>query len=154
MFSDVSDIENAYIIRKEKNIPIDVSRILYDEAYYSPEFVEPYDTLMIPFKQPFVSVAGSVNTPGRYSYIPGRTWEYYIGLAGGFVKSENSGQDITIKDIHGKTLSKGDPIIPETTITASTNSFTYYFGKYGSVVTTLLSVVSTTLTILVLMKQQ
>lgn len=154
MFSAVSDIANAYIIRKGQTIPIDVSKILYDASYYSPEFVQPYDTLMIPFKQAFVSVAGSVNTPGRYPYIPGRTWDYYIGLAGGFIQSENAGQVVTIKDIHGKVLSKSDPISPETTITAATNSFTYYFGKYGSIVTTLLSIASTTLTVIVLLKQQ
>lgn len=153
MFSAVSDIENAYIMRQGKTIPIDVNKILYDASYYSDEIVQPYDTLMIPFKQSFVSVAGSVTTPGRYPYIPGRSWEYYIGLAGGFVMSENTGKAVSIKDIHGNKLSKDDPISPETTITASTNSFTYYFNKYGTVVTTILSALSTSLTVLVLAKQ-
>lgn len=148
MFSSVSDIENAYIIRKGKEIPIDVSKILYDTSYYSQEFVEPYDTLMIPFKQAFVSVAGAVNTPGRYPYIPGRTWDYYIGLAGGFVVDKNANQSITIKDIKGNVLGKTDPITPETTITASTNSFTYYFSKYSPVITTILSLISATATLI------
>lgn len=148
MFSSVSDIENAFIIRKGQDIPIDVSRILYDASYYSPEFVQPYDTLMIPFKQAFVSVAGAVNTPGRYPYIPGRTWDYYIGLAGGFVVDKNNNQTITIKDIKGNILQKSDPITPETTITAATNSFTYYFSKYSPVITTFLSLISVTATLI------
>ena len=151
-FSTVSDIENAYIIRNGQNIPINISKILYDASYYSTETVQPYDTLMVPFRQYFVSVAGAVNTPGRYPYIPGRTWEYYIGLAGGFVVNENSWEAITIKDIKGNILQKSDPITPETTITAATNSFTYYFGKYAPVVTTILSILSTTLTIIAVTK--
>jgi hypothetical protein len=103
---------------------------------------------MIPFKQAFISVAGAVNTPGRYPYIPGRTWDYYIGLAGGFVVDKNANQSITIKDIKGNVLGKTDPITPETTITASTNSFTYYFSKYSPVITTILSLISATATLI------
>ncbi|MCK9169591.1 MAG: SLBB domain-containing protein [Treponema sp.] len=152
MFSATSDTANAYIIRGDKTIPVDIDKILFDASYYSNEAVQPYDTLMVPFRQYFVSVAGAVNTPGRYPYIPGRTWEYYIGLAGGFMVDKNAGQAITIKDIQGTILQKSDPITPETTITAATNSFTYYFGKYSPVITTILSILSTTLTIIAVTK--
>ena len=152
MFSAVSDIENAYIIRKGQEIPLDVSKILYDASYYSEETVQPYDTLMIPFKQSFVSVAGAVNTPGRYPYIPGRSWDYYIGLAGGFLTDKNFNQTVTIKDLHGKKMSKNDPITPETTITAATNSVTYYVTKYAALATTMLSIATTVLTIASLVK--
>jgi polysaccharide biosynthesis/export protein len=152
MFSSVSDIEDAYIIRKEKEIPLDVSKILYDASYYSEETVQPYDTLMIPFKQSFVSVAGAVNTPGRYPYIPGRSWDYYIGLAGGFLTDKNVNQSVIIKDLHDNKMSKNDPITPETTITAATNSFTYYVTKYATLATTMLSIATTVLTIASLVK--
>jgi polysaccharide biosynthesis/export protein len=152
MFSSVSDIEDAYIIRKGKEIPLDVSKILYDASYYSEETVQPYDTLMIPFKQSFVSVAGAVNTPGRYPYIPNRSWEYYIGLAGGFLTDKNFNQTISIKDIQGNKINKNDPITPETTITAATNSFTYYVTKYAPLATTMLSIATTVLTIASLIK--
>jgi polysaccharide biosynthesis/export protein len=152
MFSAVSDIENAYIIRKGKDIPLDVSKILYDASYYSEESVQPYDTLMIPFKQSFVSVAGAVNTPGRYPYIPGRSWDYYIGLAGGFLTDKNFNQTVSIKDLHGKKMCKHDPITPETTITATTNSVTYYVTKYAPLATTILSIATTILTITTLVK--
>ncbi|EPF27512.1 hypothetical protein HMPREF1221_00326 [Treponema socranskii subsp. paredis ATCC 35535] len=148
-FSPTADIKNAYILRKGAPIPIDVSQILYDASYYAEEIVQPYDTLVIPFKQYFVSVAGAVARPGRYPYIPDRTWEYYIGLAGGFINEKNSGEAVTIRDINGKKMRKTDPVTPETTITASANSFTYYFGLYAPVITTVLSAVSTTVTILI-----
>ena len=137
------DIENTYILRKGKSIPIDINKMLYDAMYYSKETVQPYDTLIIPFRQYFVSVAGAVKNPGRYPYIPDRTWEYYIGLAGGFVNEKNTREVVKIRDINGKKLRKTDPITPETTITASANSFTYYFGLYAPIITTVLSTVST-----------
>lgn len=148
-FSSTADIENAYILRKGKSIPIDINKMLYDAMYYSKETVQPYDTLIIPFRQYFVSVAGAVKNPGRYPYIPDRTWEYYIGLAGGFVNEKNTREVVKIRDINGKKLRKTDPITPETTITASANSFTYYFGLYAPVITTVLSAVSTTVTIII-----
>ena len=147
-----SDLQNAYIIRKLEIIPIDLNKILYDFSYYSDLIIEPNDTLCIPFKQYFVSVAGSVKNPGRYPYIPDRTYEYYIGLAGGFVKNENTGESVSIIDINGNKVKKNEFITPESTITANTNSFTYYFGIYAPIITTILSAISTTISVIMLAK--
>lgn len=146
-FTSTSDIENAYILRGSEVIPLDISRILYDSNFYSEIKIEPNDILRIPFKQYFVSVTGSVFAPGRYPYIPDRTYDYYIGLAGGIIRSQNSGNAVTILDIDGKELSKDDIITPECIINAKTNSFTYYFNQYAPVVTTFLSLILTSLTI-------
>lgn len=152
LFSNISDLKRAYIIRENRMIPIDVSLCLYDSDYYTTETVQPNDTLMIPFIQSFVTVAGAVNKPGRYPYIPGRDWEYYVGLAGGFQSGVNAFEAVKITDLNGNKLKKTDEITPETTITASTNSFTYYWGKYAPVVTTVLSAVSTIFTIMAVTK--
>jgi protein involved in polysaccharide export with SLBB domain len=93
-------------------------------------------------------VAGAVNMPGRYPYIPDRDWEYYIGLAGGFNPDRNSGESITIQNIDGKKLKKTDPITPEITITAQTNSFLYGFNRWAPIVTTILSIVTSFLTVM------
>ena len=148
MFSTVSDISNAYIIRGKKTIPIDLSKALYDKSYYCEEVVQPDDVLMVPFKQYFVTVAGAVNAPGRYPYIPDRDWEYYIALAGGFIPSKNAHDAVTIFDMNGKKHSKRDPITPETVITAKSNSFTYYFNQYSGVVTTMFSLAATLIAII------
>ena len=147
-FTAESDIKNSYIIRNDQIIPLDVNKILYDSTYETDLLIEPYDTLRIPFKQYFVSVAGSVVAPDRYPYIPDRTWDYYIGLAGGFLKTENKNDTVKIVDINGNELSKTDIITPECTITAATNSGLYYFNMYAPVVTTVLSLISTTLSVL------
>lgn len=147
MFSAVSDTQHAYIIRENKIIPINMNRILYDASYYTSETVQSADTLMVPFRQYFVTVSGAVETPGRYPYIPNRDWTYYVGLAGGFSSDENSFNAISITDINGRHLKKTDPITPETNILAQTNSFTFYFSKYAPVLTTILSSLSTIFTI-------
>lgn len=147
LFSSVSDIENAYIIRGEEIIPINIQNILDDTNFYSNILINQNDILRIPFKQFFVTVSGSVNNPGRYPYIPDRKYEYYIGLAGGFNKSQNSSKSVKIVSLDGKKLSKTDTITPETTITANTNSFLYYFNQFAPIVTTTLSIITASLSV-------
>ncbi len=147
MFTPESDLANAYIIRGSETIPINLNPMLYDASYYANMEMMPNDTLVIPFKQYFVSVAGAVVKPGRYPYIPDRTWEYYIGLAGGFDKDKNSLDSIEIRDINNKKCSKKDFITPESTITANTNSFLYKFNKYAPIITTSLSIILSSISI-------
>ena len=148
LFTESSDLENAYILRDNSKIPLNLQVILYDNEFVSGLSPEKYDTLIVPFKQSFITVAGAVNKPGRYPYIPDRTWEYYIGLAGGFDKTQNHGEVINIRDMNNRKVSKNGFITPESTITAVTNAPTYYFSIYAPVITTLLSTVSTIFTII------
>ena len=127
--------------------------MLYDASYKSEYFVEPNDVLIIPFRQYFVTVSGAVAIPGRYPYIPDRSWEYYVGLAGGFVATQNSHQAIKITDVAGKAKSVKDPITPETNIEAQTNAFLYYFNQYAPVVTTTLTIISSLLTVWAVTRQ-
>lgn len=147
-FTSNADLKSAYIRRGGSIIPIDLEQILYNPDFYSDQIVQEFDTLVVPFKQYFVSVAGAVRNPGRYPYIPDRTWEYYVGLAGGFDKDKNTLNSIVIVDTNNKKCRENEYILPEYTITARTNSFTYYFNKYAPVVTTVLSAISTMFTII------
>jgi protein involved in polysaccharide export with SLBB domain len=146
-FTPVSDTQNAYILRKNEHIPINLNPMLYNTSYSDNVLVHEGDILIVPFRQYFISVAGSVPRPGRYPYIPDRDWEYYIGLAGGFIAERNAFNAVTITDINGKKRKKTDAILPETTITASTNHALYYFNMYSPVIVTVLSIVTTFLTI-------
>ena len=145
--SPVSDTENAYIIRKGDRIPMNLNPMLFDANYKSEYFIEPYDTLVIPFKQYFITVSGAVRNPGRYPYIPDRDWRYYISLAGGFDEQKNSGETITIYDVNGKKLKKTDGLSPECRIVAESNAFLYYYNQYSPVVMTTLSLITTLLSI-------
>lgn len=147
-FSAVSDTQNAYILRGEEQIPVNLNPMLYDASYRSQYFVQEKDTLVIPFRQYFVTVSGAVYRPGRYPFIPDRDWSYYVDLAGGFVSTQNAREAIEITDITGKKLQKTDAISPETSIRAKSNSFTFYFNQYAPVITTVLSVATTVFTII------
>ncbi|MCR5724806.1 MAG: SLBB domain-containing protein [Treponema sp.] len=144
-FTAVSDVSNAYIIREKKIIPIDLSLMLYDASYYANVTMQEHDTLIVPFRQYFVTVAGAVTSPGRFPYIPDRGFEYYVGLAGGFDRTKNKRKSVDILTFDGQKLGKKDTILPETTITANVNSGLYYFNQYAPVLTTLLSILATSL---------
>ena len=97
----------------------------------------------MPFRQFFVSVSGSVNLPGRYPYVPDRTWEYYVNLAGGFDEDKNSFGKVDIIDVKGMRQSKTRLIQPEDSIVAATEQRLYIFGKYAAIITTILSLLTT-----------
>lgn len=145
-FASTADLENAYIVRGNTIIPIDINKILYDRSYFSEEIVQPYDTLRIPFKLYYVTVSGAVHNPGRYPFIPDRGWEYYIGLAGGFVETRNSGQAVKIFDAQGNKMSKNDTILPETTIEAKANRMSYSINTnvvpWLQIITTFISTIA------------
>jgi protein involved in polysaccharide export with SLBB domain len=151
-FFSESDAQNAYIIRSETRIPINLNRALYDVDWHGEILIEENDVLIIPFKQYFVTVAGAVEQPGRYPYIPDRDSEYYIALAGGLIPGRNSFETLRIRDINGKNLKKTDAITPETIITVPTNHFLYYFNQFAPVLTTVLSIVTTVISISLLAK--
>lgn len=148
ILTEVSDLENVYIIRDGEKIALNLLPVLYDASYYAKIEMKNNDTLLIPFKQFFVSVSGAVYLPGRYPYIPDRTWDYYIALAGGFIKEKNAGDAIVITDVNGKKHKKSEFIKPEMTIEAKSNSGLYYFNQYAPIVTTILSAVSTSIAVL------
>jgi Periplasmic protein involved in polysaccharide export len=138
-FSTVSDLKNAYILRDDSKINIDISAFLYSNDYSKDLPLEKNDVVVVPFRQFFVTVSGAVLSPSRYPYVPERDWSYYIGLAGGFNIDLNANQSIIITDVHGSKKSKYAPIEPEDTITADTNGFWYYFGKFATVMSVLAS---------------
>jgi protein involved in polysaccharide export with SLBB domain len=140
-FTTISDTQNAYILRQDKRIPLDLSKILFDSSYQSEYSVMNEDVVVVPFRQFFVTVTGAVVAPGRYAYIPDRDWKYYIALAGGFDKEKNAFDSISIRNITGKQCSKKSMIEPETIIDAKNSTFLYYFNKYSPVIVTTLGIV-------------
>ena len=146
-FTDVSDYERSYVSRRGERLSIDLYSMLYDPNYTDDMKLEADDILVVPFKQFFVTVSGAVKLPGRYAYVPDRTWEYYVGLAGGFDPDLNVGEKITMTERDGSSLTKSDYITPETTIDAARNSFGYNFNKYATPILTILSIVTSSIVI-------
>jgi hypothetical protein len=146
-FSAVSDTRNAYILRGDERIAINLNVLLYNADSQSPHFVKPDDTLVIPFRQYFVTVSGAVKSPGRYPYVPDRNWEYYVALAGGFRQDENTFKKVTIRGAAGQKMNKSSVIDPETVINAESNSFLYRFNQVAPFITTTLGIITTFISI-------
>lgn len=145
-------LEEAYLLRDGTRIPVDLRLYLFEKNFAKDYELAPNDVVVIPFKQLFVTVAGAVQAPGRYPYIVDRSWEYYIGLAGGFDQDKNARSAIDIRDRDNRLRPLSATIQPEDIITAHYNSFLYQFGRVSTVVTTALSVTSIILTLLTLTK--
>jgi len=148
LFGYLSDLENAYLERHGDMIPVDLRRYLFDKDFEDRIRLEANDTLIIPFKQAFVTVGGAVVAPGRYPHVPDRNWRYYVGLAGGIIAEKNSGEAVSILDKEDRPIGKNQYVPPEGKITAASNSFLYYFGIYAPIFTTVLSVITTTISVL------
>lgn len=142
-FSALSDTKGAYVLRKGERIPMNLDAVLFGATSDDSIAVEDGDTLVVPFKQVFVTVAGAVLSPGTYPFNPGRNWEYYIAQAGGFTPTQNAMNKITITDANGRKMKKSDPIVPETVITASSNNFMY---TVAPIITFVLSIIGVGLT--------
>ena len=108
-FTSISDTKNAYIVRGEERITINLNPILYDSAYRSDYTVENEDILVVPIPPVLCYRNRRRHEPGRYPYIPDRDWEYYIALAGGFNKERNSFSALTIRDIQEKNAQNPTP---------------------------------------------
>ena len=147
------DTTGAYILRQGKQIPINLNPLLFDSSYSEIIPLEREDRIVIPEIEQTVTVNGAVIRPGTYSYTPGRTFEYYIALAGGFDYQRNTGRAIEITDVYGKKLAKDSIIGPNTIISAKTNAFMYNFNIYVPLITVTVSILSIITTILALTKR-
>lgn len=149
-----ADLENAYIKRttkdkdsgeeKEEIIKIDINKVLYGSGFYEDLIVQSNDVLFVPFIQYYVTVNGAVAQFGIYPYVAGKTYEYYVNLAGGFNVNQNILDAVTIKTKDGKKLSKKSIIPPEAVITAKANSPSGN-GWFMPIIVTILTVISTLL---------
>ncbi len=139
LFSAVSDLASSYIIHADgSQTAVNLAKFIYDYDLTNDVPIKANDTIIVPFRQFFVSVSGAVRFPGRYPYIPNRSWEYYIGLAGGFDTDRNSGQKITIYDVKSQKVAvAGREIKPEDNIVAETNSFLYGFMRVSTILSTI-----------------
>jgi protein involved in polysaccharide export with SLBB domain len=147
-FSEVSDLKNVYISRKGTKIPVNLEDFLYNRDFTNDMPLQAGDVIVIPFRQFFVTVSGAVKVPGRYPYVPDRSWEYYVGLAGGIDTDKNSGQKLTIYDVNSKVQAKDRIIQPEDNIVVAANSFTYSFSRIAVIMSTIISVASLVIALL------
>lgn len=154
-FPKEADLENTYIEKSGelKHIFIDLVDLLYNNNKNIDIVLEHNDRIIIPFRQYFVNISGEVNSPGRYPFIPNRTWEYYINMAGGFNNQTHSGNKLQILDYTNNEKNKDKLILPEDTIIVPSNDIIYNVNRYTVFIGVIASVVTSILTVSLLMSQ-
>lgn len=147
-FTQISDLQKAYIQRNGDIIQVDLNRYLYEHDFTEDILLKPNDKIVIPFRQFFVTVSGAVRIPGRYPYVPDRSWRYYVNLAGGIDPLRNSYDSFKVYTQNDSILKDVEVIPPEAKIEVATNSFLFYFNQYAPVITTIIGILSTTIGIM------
>ena len=148
-----ADLENTYIEKFEgpEVISVDLVDLLYNDNDKIDIVLNHNDRIIIPFRQYFVNISGEVNSPGRYPFIPNRTWEYYINMAGGFNNLTHTGDKLQILDYTNKEKSMDQLILPEDTIIAPGNDIINNINRYTTFIGVIASIVTSILTVSLLM---
>jgi protein involved in polysaccharide export with SLBB domain len=148
-FSDVSDLQNAYIILADgSRVDVDLERLLRDTTAVDDVQLTDHSRIIIPFRQYFVIVAGAVMNPTRYPYIPDRDADYYVDLAGGFNPERHAGSRLVIYDNEGNVLRRNAEIGPEHKIVVPSNSVLYLFGRISAIVSAAASITALVLSLI------
>jgi len=141
-----SDLQGAFLVRSDhsETVAVNIESYLLERQSKDP-VLKNGDTIVIPFKQLSVVVSGAVKSPGLYNYVQGRSYEYYVSLAGGVDKSQHwFGEHPKITDDAGNRLADTAVIKPEYRIHYSHNN---PFRIITPVAATLSTIVSTILVV-------
>ncbi|MBN1523363.1 MAG: SLBB domain-containing protein [Spirochaetales bacterium] len=149
-----ANLKDAYIIRISTNetIPVDLEQLVYGGVTDTDVSLKPYDRVMIPLRQFFVTVSGAVRIPGRYAYVPNRNYQYYLNLAGGTDPEKNSGEKVFITNAKEEPQPLHRPIEPEDKVYAEYNNALYHVNQWSFVITTAVSVTALVVSIMQLSK--
>jgi len=139
-----ADPAQAYVVRigSPEPMPVDLEAVLYDAGPDAGMRLEPFDRIVVPFRQAIVFVEGAVRQPGTYPYVPNRTWRYYVDLAGGLNGERNIGERVTVIDAQESRREPGEPVQPEDTVFAHTNHPLYHFERLAGILSTAISLAS------------
>jgi len=118
-----SDLEHAYLVRGGQKTIINLKNIISGSNTGEPMVLQADDQLTIPFAQRFVTVSGGVVRSGTYAFVPDKTADYYLALAGGPSTDAYKPLSVSITDENGKKVDRSATIGQEYTITVKVNTF-------------------------------
>lgn len=109
----LADLSNASVVRTGNAEPIfvDLRELLTKSISPSDMNLQANDRIVIPLLHFSVFVSGAVEKPGTYPFAPGRTYSYYVILAGG--STQDAPGKIFITDVNGKMRDQKEPIQSE-----------------------------------------
>lgn len=134
-FNLTSDLEMAMVLRNDVKYPVNIKAIMEEVGHDDDMKLEDKDIIIIPFRQLKVFVAGSVNSGGAVPFIENRTALYYIGLGGGFNRSENFFRTYSIRNVYGEKVKKNAIISPEDVIWVNRDHPISYLQEYAGYLT-------------------
>jgi protein involved in polysaccharide export with SLBB domain len=150
------NLEGAYVLRETYSpegtmkIPVNLHRILYDKENTQDIELKDGDQVFIPSNVRRVFVNGLVRTGGAFPYVPNRTAEEYLGLAGG-VSLQASMERSTIRRADGTVelfspgaiLQSGDAIQVEQKYFATPSDYVGVIGGITGLVFSMFAFLST-----------
>lgn len=150
------DLKNAYLVRETYSpegtmrIPVDLQRLLFDKDETQDIELRGGDQVFIPSNVRRVFVNGVVRVGGAFPYVPNRTAEEYIGMAGG-VSLQASMERSTIRRADGTVepfaastvLYNGDAIQVEQKYFASPSDYVGIIGGITGLVFSMFAFLST-----------
>jgi protein involved in polysaccharide export with SLBB domain len=109
----LADLSSGSVLREGTAEPIvvDLRELLAKSVSPSDMVLKANDRIVIPYLRFSVFVSGAVENPGTYPYAPGRTYHYYVTLAGG--STQDAPDKIYITDVNGKMRDKKEAIQSE-----------------------------------------
>lgn len=140
-FMITSDLSHAYLVRGGVRVPLDLADILSGKASGDDLVMQADDVVTIPFEQKFVTVSGAVARSGVYAYVPDKTADYYLAIAGGPTSDAKKPEKITIRDKQGEKLDRFGIIPAESTIDVKAKTFVNDLAPAVAVVGIVASVV-------------
>lgn len=154
IFSSEADLKNAYIIRSGEKLPItvDIEALIHDYTEEKDILLKPYDLIVIPLKQYYVTVSGAVFKPGIYPYVPNRSYKYYLYIAGGSDPQKNVNESVIITDANDVKQPITRIIRPDDKIYAEYNNQLYHLNQWGTFLGTAISVAALIISIINLNK--
>jgi len=118
-----SDYEHASFIRNGKKQMLNLRGMLSGTDATEPLVLQTNDQLIIPFAQRFVTVTGAVTRPGTYAYVPEKTADYYIALAGGVTTDAYKPISVSVTDGTGNKMRSDSIVGKEYSVKVKENTF-------------------------------
>jgi protein involved in polysaccharide export with SLBB domain len=109
------------------------------------ELIQPEDRIVITAS--LIAVAGAVYNPGSYPFVPGKSYEYYVRLAGGIDPERNTDDKVSVSDSMGKRLDSDATVKPGDRIFVLSNDFAYNFNRYFPIITAGISLITTIISV-------
>jgi protein involved in polysaccharide export with SLBB domain len=112
-FAPLADLSSASVIRAGQAEPVivDLRELLARSVSPADMALRANDRIVIPLLRFSVFISGAVENAGTYPYAPGRTYHYYVTLAGG--STQDAPEKIFITDVNGRMRDQREAIQSE-----------------------------------------